>query len=187
MNPNDKVELTKILVVMGEFYKKKITDGMIDIYFSTLEKYNIKQINDAINKHIKNTETGMFFPLVAHIILQIEGNDDGMAISAWGMARKAMSKHGAWYSVVFEDKTIMAVIDRMGGWIEFCGMLEKEMGYKEHEFIQFYKRYKDFPEQAPKVLIGTIEQSNRFGGFLKDIPKPKMIGTEHKQLTGGGK
>ena len=63
----------------------------------------------------------------------------------------------------------MACVEGIGGWQRICQMPLDEWKFQKQEFLKLYKAYMK-SGKAPIVdyLVGTVEQKNRFGGYLED-------------------
>lgn len=185
MNNADRKSFMEVLISTGELYEKHISDTLLELYFNILKPYSIEAIKGGIAGHIRDKKAGQFFPKPADIIRAVEGLDDVLAMSKWCEVRKAIHSCGAYKSIKFDDPVIMAVIERMGGWIELAQVKTAEIGYKEAEFVKLYSHYQKFPVTAPKHLPGIIEISNRQFG-AEEMPEVVLITTEIKQLKEGG-
>jgi len=191
MNNNDKQEFLKVLIGLGELYAKNISESLIEIYWSSLEKFDFKSVKSAIKTHVNNPDCGQFFPKPADVVRYIEGSTKTQGLQAWTKVRHAVQRIGHSSTVIFDDAIIHAVISDMGGWQELCGMLEKEVPFKSAEFEKRYSAYViNPPINYPKRLIGEHEQRNSANGFIKPdnnnlmhlIAPTVIIGDEKKAL-----
>ena len=109
------------------------------------------------------------FPRYAELLEAIKGNPDDEALIALKELEDAMSIHGAYRSVIFKNKLIMACVEGMGGWQRICRMPIDEWKFQKQEFLKLYKAYMK-SGKAPLVdyLVGIAEQKNRFEGYLED-------------------
>ena len=109
------------------------------------------------------------FPKYAELIEAIRGNPDDEALIALKELEDAMSIFGAYKSVIFKNKLIMACVEGMGGWQRICQMPLDEWKFQKQEFLKLYRAYMK-SGKAPLVdyLIGIAEKDNRFAGYLED-------------------
>ena len=109
------------------------------------------------------------FPKYAELIEAIKGNPDDEALIALKELEDAMGIFGAYKSVIFKNKLIMACVEGMGGWQRICQMPLDEWKFKNQEFLKLYRAYTR-GGKYPQVdyLIGIAEQKNRFEGYLED-------------------
>jgi len=192
MKQIDRPKFAGLLKLLAETYNngKEPSMPLSELYFRVLEKYEIGQIETAVLK-ILESRVYNGFPKPAEIIEQIEGSVDDKTVIAWATVSHAILHTGAYRSVDFEDRTINAVIDSMGGWIELCSTPENEMVWKQKEFERLYKafygrRYEDLPASLPGIY--EIENSKKGYESLPPVRigakvKPKQLTAPKKQLT----
>jgi len=107
------------------------------------------------------------FPKYAELIEAIRGNPDDVAIVALKELEDAMSTHGAYKSVIFKDKIIMACVRGMGGWQAVCQISSDEWKFQKQEFMKLYRAYTR-GGKYPQVdyLVGWNEHKNRIDGYI---------------------
>ncbi len=153
-----KAEFCKLLTGLAELYGKSVSSTLLEIYWRSIEKYSIQEINCAISIHISNPDVGQFMPKPADLVRWIEGKHEDKAFLAWAKVLNAMRVVGMYESIIFDDPVIHAVIDKLGGWIKFCQTLDKNLHYLAEDFKRsylaclIYERPKD-----TKRLIGMEE------------------------------
>lgn len=179
MQTQDVSKFTMLMAGIGELYGKTISSQLIDIYWQVLRKYDLIDVQNAFQSHVKNPDCGQFFPKPADIIRFIEGNGESKALMAWAKAERAMIQIGRYQSVVFDDPLIHSVIEDMGGWVKFCAMKNEQMPFVANEFQKRYMGYViKNPERHPKYLWGISECDNTKNGFL--VEPPILIGDPEK-------
>lgn len=189
MQAQDVPKFTMIMAGIGELYGKTISSQLIDIYWQVLRKYELIDVQNAFQSHVKNPDCGQFFPKPADIIRFIEGNGESKALLAWAKAERTMIKIGRYQSVVFDDPLIHSVIEDMGGWVKFCSMKTEQMPFVANEFQKRYMGYVNKkPERHPKYLWGISECDNAKNGF--EVEPPVLIGNPERAKevlrSGGG-
>ena len=115
------------------------------------------------------------FPRYAELLEAIKGNPDDVALIALKELEDAMSIHGAYRSVIFKDKVIMACVKGMGGWQTICQMPSDEWKFQKQEFIKLYRAYHrngKYPEVD--YLVGKSEHQNRINGYATDADSTKV-------------
>ena len=98
-----------------------------------------------------------------------------MALIALKELEDAMSIHGAYRSVIFKDKVIMACVKGMGGWQAICQMPSDEWKFQKQEFLKLYRAYHrngKYPEVD--YLVGWSEHKNRIDGYIADADSAKV-------------
>ena len=86
-----------------------------------------------------------------------------------------MSIHGAYKSVIFKNKVIMACVKGMGGWQAICQMPSDEWKFQKQEFLKLYRAYHrngKYPEVD--YLVGLSEHKNRIDGYMADADSAKV-------------
>ena len=74
MNEQNLREFKKLFDDMAGYYDKpELSEGVLMIYFSALNRFSIEQVRHAANKHIQDDKHGSFFPKVANIVEHLEG------------------------------------------------------------------------------------------------------------------
>lgn len=189
MQTQDIQKFTMLMAGIGELYGKTISSHLIDIYWQVLRKYELDDVQNAFQGHVKNPDCGQFFPKPADIIRFIEGNGESKALLAWAKTEKAVIQVGRYQSVVFDDPLIHAVIEDMGGWVKLCAMKSDQLPFVANEFQKRYMGYVNKnPLRYPKYLWGLTECDNSKNGFSVD--PPVLIGNAEKAKdvlkSGGG-
>jgi len=97
------------------------------------------------------------------------------AIVEVGNVLSAVSKYGAYSSVVFDDPVTQAVIVRhYGGWVRFCSECD-DKGFRR-EFVHVWMAYHRQEIRHTGHLPGIFEITNKAHGYHEHIPPPKLIG-----------
>lgn len=74
MDNSNKSEFKATLDGLSEYYQKPVLSVVaMQLYFASLEEYDISQIHSAIGKHLKNPKNGQFYPKAADLAGHIEG------------------------------------------------------------------------------------------------------------------
>lgn len=90
------------------------------------------------------------------IMSQVEGDAETRAIQAFAKVESAVRHIGRYSSIGFDDPIIHAVLNDMGGWIQFCNCKEGDIPFKANEFL---KRYQN---RYPRYLPGLYDQNAKF-------------------------
>lgn len=121
LNQSDYDNFINIMQLVSEQYGKNPSEGLISLYWNGLKNYEFSAVQDAIGRHLGNTDTGQFMPKIADIIRMLQGSSQDAAFSAWSKVDKAVRQVGPYDSVVFDDPLIHKVLHDMGGWMGICG------------------------------------------------------------------
>lgn len=179
MTAADFEPFRKMMALVAEQYGKSMSPDLIRLYFDGLSHLPLDTVRGALNKHIRNTDTGQFMPKVSDVIRSCEGRSEDVAYAALVEVQGAFSSVGAWGSVEFSDPITRAVVRDMGGWPELCG--RDADGWAQFGSKDFMRRYRIYKERAdfdaPAYLpglyernpSGTKEQPVRIGERVKSL------------------
>ena len=180
MNKNEIFEFGKLMTCTGELYGRAISKPLTKLYWQALLKFDLTAIRQAFDAHVKNTETGQYFPKPADLIRILEGSGDDKAMAAWAKVLKAIQSVGAYSSIVFDDVLIHATLEQMGGWIKLCRYNCHDLQFRANEFQKFYSAaLRQTPEHYPNYFAGITEAANSSNGYK--APPPVLFGD--KQLA----
>ncbi|MGL5490858.1 MAG: hypothetical protein ACRDC6_32050 [Shewanella sp.] len=68
MQDQDKPAFEEIMMAFGEIHKREITKPLMRMYFLALSKESIEQVQGAAVEHMRNPDSGQFFPKPADLI-----------------------------------------------------------------------------------------------------------------------
>jgi len=192
MTKNDRAQFAEIWTAAYAVYGKQVSDAMLDVVFSALSAYSLKDIRTGLSGHVKNPDSGQFAPKPADVIKHISGNSQSAAGEAWAKVDYAVRCVGNYRSVVFDDPRIHAAIERLGGWVKVSMTENDEYPFLQNHFLKLYQGFTvQPPESFPRKLLGTCEhQNSQASGFLRGRAKdePALIGDPEKarQVYQGG-
>lgn len=168
MNNGDFDAFRSMLVGLSQIYDKDITKATGEIYWNALKQFPIDLVQYAINAHVNNPESGMYFPkpadLIKHLVatekqLTLESND--RAELSWNVIIGEISRIGSYGTLKLEDGQAMAAVKAIGGWMALCMMPTDKHTWAKKEFIAAYNTYERTPtELLPNKLPGRIAIHN---------------------------
>lgn len=182
MNSADFDTFSEMISLTGEQYGKAMSPALVRFYFDGLSHMPIEAVSGALNRHIRNTDTGQYMPKIADIIRACEGGGDAVALQALNTLNGAFSV-GAYESVSFVDPIIALVVLDMGGWQALCERdAEEWANFGGKEFLRRYRAYRERPSlpDAPGVLIGRFGGQNAANGYRVE-QEPVLIGERPKK------
>lgn len=167
MQDQDKVAFRDMMMAAGEVYGREITKPLLQMYFAALAQAGIEQVKNAMMDHMKNPDTGQFFPKPADLIKQMTGTTkqqdaaiEDRAAVAWACIERGIRRVGSYGTLKLEDKQALATVKAMGGWQSICQTETSKMEWKRKEFIRMYETFERMPLEAlPSSLPGRIEIS----------------------------
>ncbi len=155
MNQKDRKEFAALIVGTAEALGREVSAAAIEVMFMALADLSIEQVKRGVIAHLNDPQEGKYMLTPAHVRAHLHGTVSFRALNAWTKAVRAVERHGAWLSVVFDDPIIAQVIEDMGGWITFCVEMSDEP-WQQKEFLQRYEGYAatGLPNHAPVKLFG---------------------------------
>lgn len=183
MKHEDKPAFAKMMIALSEYYGRELSEGMIGIYWQGLENFEVKSVNEALNRHIRNPDSGQYMPKIADIVKMLSGSTQDSALIAWAKVDRGLRTVGVYESVVFDDALIHRVLTDMGGWITLGNKTEDDWPFVAKEFENRYRGFSVRSERPdyPPVLFGMAESQNNQIGF-KTQP-PRLIGDPDRART----
>lgn len=178
MNALEQEAFTQGLMLLAEVYNRKISEVLLQTYWSCLNHYSFSLFKKTLMSFLKNPEYAkQGFPSPAAWIAAIEGDNAIKSLNAWTAVIKTIRRVGRYESVKFDDVLIHGVIHDMGGWIFLCQQAERELIFLQKEFERRYHAYlvTKKPALIPEYLMGYIEQQNSIHGFSHYIPRPVSV------------
>lgn len=171
-------DFCELLGVVSEQYGKPISEGAKILYWQGLIDFEFPAVQQALYRHIRNPDNGMFMPKIADIVKMLQGSTQDSALNAWAKVDKAVRQIGTQMSVAFDDPLIHRVIQDMGGWLGLGQRQESDWPFVAKEFENRYRGFKARNESVeyPKMLIGLYDASNLPNGFKES--KPVLIGNK---------
>lgn len=74
MMNSDKKQFKSLMDGLSEYYAKpELTKPVLQMYYASLEMFDIESVSGAINKHIQSPDHGAFMPKVGCLIRQLDG------------------------------------------------------------------------------------------------------------------
>lgn len=176
MNDSDKKEFAQTMKLAAIAYDRDCDQPMLRAYFEFLEGYSVEQIKVAVKAHCKGTGIeSKFFPKVADITAQISGSKKEVeqaaqftAEAAWLSIPKAIAGCGVYRTPKFKDPITTACVSVMG-WKQLCAMTDKDIVWKQKEFVEHYQSFSNKPfDQLPNNIQG-LEAVRQLEGSMTTI------------------
>lgn len=167
MTEQDKPAFSAAMMGAGEVYNREISKQLLQIYFATLSRLSIEQVEGAMASHMRDPQAGQFFPKPADLIRQIAGTQfeqhraiEDRAALAWACIDHQIRSKGAYGTLTLDDKQALATVKAMGGWRDLCMRTTEQLVWARKEFISMYKSFERTPLEAlPENLPGLIALS----------------------------
>ena len=180
MNNDEKLRIKNALMVCAELFNRNLSEGVLEIYISSLKEYPIDNVLHALKSC---TQEISYMPTIADILKKVKNKTDihVMAELAWSYVLDVIDVCGIYESFTFKDKAIRKAISLIDYDIELCGCNRAETHWKKKDFTESYKVFAESNGNydAPNYFSGTIEINNeKWGNF-----KGKIYVAEIKQFV----
>lgn len=173
MEASDRNEFSTVMRLLAATYDKEATMDVIEAYWGALKDLPLADIQHASQTARMRME---WMPRPAHLRkLAGDVEPDHRAAIAWQAVRQALSQHGTYQSVNFDDPVINATIRNLGGWVELGQKDEKDFEvWTRKEFERIYQAIysSGVTEEAAAYLVGITEHQNQ--GRYEVIPPVKV-------------
>ena len=140
MTEDDRKAFDEIFDLVGEMTIMpggKDLGRMKKVLFFGLMEYPLDRIIEAAKSHCR---VNKFFPMLADIIVQIEGSFEDRAALAWSLVMKAKRKYRRNKTLRFPSPAIHYAIECMGGWEHlYWSIDDANESFKSKEFFRFYR------------------------------------------------
>lgn len=166
----------EVMGALAEASGQTTTPFKEKIYAKALDDLTIEQVEQAA-WHIIKTRVFATFPKIGELREAVLGKREEVSALALDKLEKAMARHGAYRSVIFDDPIIHAVVRSMGGWPKICSLPEEEWKFKRKEFEKLYAAFSSRPNsvETPLQLAGIVERDNSARGYCGEVA-PVYIG-----------
>jgi hypothetical protein len=147
--------------MLQKYYGHSLDADIMEIYWQRLQwitEEAFKKAATVILETFKPT-TAVPFPVIAHFLEACGMAGETQERNIIAVVKKAITRHGRYSSVDFNDTALHETITRYGGWPELCSWSEDTWAMREKAFLAAYRSAKAF-NQGPAYLPGIFEQTN---------------------------
>lgn len=140
MQPSDRERFAVLMNGMASTFRQEPTEALLTGYWIGLRDLPIEAIESAVGRGLRECR---FMPCVAEL-REMAGDirPEDRAIQAWVCFERAVTEHGGYASVDFEDSLINATVRALGGWERCCGMPAEEFDrWLPREFQRVYSSF----------------------------------------------
>ena len=115
------------------------------------------------------------FPIPADWLEACGMSEADQARESVAFVKWAITRHGRYASVDFQDPALHHTIERHGGWTSICGWSEQEWGMRQRQFSEDYSASMRLGSKGPQVLIGINDQE-------RAMSFPSLVGEDVRQM-----
>lgn len=183
MNATDKPAFGALLTDALAFYRQDVSKFALGVWWEACSRFSMEQVGKALTAHAMDPERGRFPPMPADMVRLLQGTQADRSLLAWGKVLEAIQRVGAYSSVVFDEPSIHAAIEDMGGWCKVCRSTMDELQFVQKRFTEAHRVYAARPGHPyPGRLIGESEAANRTAGkvaapaaLIGDASKARLV------------
>lgn len=142
-NKQDRAAFLERFMGLCELFSKETNEFNTKVYFRALSRFDVQDVVRGIDKAIVRCK---FFPKPVELIELIEGSPEDAAEVEASKVWTAITRVGAYRSVVFDNAVTAAVVEQgFGGWVKLCS----EMRAEDEKWFRkdFCKTYASFSRQ----------------------------------------
>ncbi len=178
MDNSDQNKFKEILLAVTSTYDKPLNETVIKIWWNVFKPYSINDFEDAVSKHFRDPDEGMFMPKPANISKHLKADEidvEAKAEIAWSEIVGKISSIGSYDSLKMDDGQALAAVKAMGGWKNLCSKTHEQLVWAKKEFASIYSNYESTSlEMLPESLPGRIElqkHKEKASGVLEQVKK----------------
>ncbi len=154
----------EMMFMMCEIYNREAKKLLLNGYWMILKHMSDDDFKAAILSLLA-TRQSPAMPKPAEIMEFIRPDLEAIATLAVIDIENAVSRHGVYSSVSFDDPVVNSIVDHLGGWIAVCRMDLNDWKFAKKEIPRLYGVYAR-RERHPEHLVGMHERSN---GFVQEV------------------
>jgi len=189
MTRQDVSRFASSLTAVAALYGQELIPQVVEIYFRTLEKFTIDEVEQGISKACSTLK---FFPKPVELIDCITGGTGNLADKAMVEACRvleAIKNIGTYTTVCFDDPITQAVIvQQFGGWAKFADMLVDSEKWFIKDFTSGYQAFARQNVRHYGALPGISCGQNALTGrereekpvYIGDVEKAKAVHSQGK-------
>lgn len=166
---------------LAEVFGAKLSAVAFEVYWRIISPRMADEELEAAVDSIVATKVARVMPTPGEILSQYEASKAERALLAWDQVVKAARKYDIYETIVFEDKTIHAVIEHLGGWEKVCDLAHEDGPWAKKDFQELYRAFDGRDMGAPAKITGFHDYNNEQYGW--DRKKKPVVIPIHGRAT----
>jgi hypothetical protein len=176
----DKQVFIQGITMLCEVWGRTQSKLLFEAYYLAVRDMTAEEYERAIEGIISDRSL-LKMPLPAEINGYGRTPASDTALLAYDQLIRAVREQGAYKSVAFEDRTIHACVEAMGGWRRICDATIEDWTWLQKDFVKLYQAFAGRGIAGPERLVGIHEQINAVKGV--DVAAETVrIGTRRPPL-----
>lgn len=183
MQEQDKNRFAQTMLALAEAFNSEISDQGLHLRFEAMREHSIEAVEKACIAVMRTRKYTTSMPTVAEVLEHIQGgNVEHRAEVEAATVLQAISRHGGYASVVFDDPVTQAVIQMgYGGWAKLCAeCMEHERKWTLRDIARMYRAYAAQGVHVQGHLAGQTEIDNSAKGYPELAPAPMLVGDRRR-------
>ena len=135
-------------------YGKDVDESTCATLFALLAGYDLYEIIEALNNHLRDPDAGRFQPKPADIVRNIQRDNNAVAGYAFDQILKQLNPYA---TPEFDDPRAAGAVCAIGGWQALCRINNNEI---ERTKARFIEAYNDGVKPRANLLKGLVEIDN---------------------------
>lgn len=182
MTNEDREQFSLLIEAMASAFSADASAGLVLGYWMGLKDLDLPAIEHAIDRALRECK---FMPKPVELrALAGEMSNEQRAVLAWDALKKAISQHGAYRAVDFDDPLINATVRNLGGWTALCEKPNEEFDkWTRKDFERVYASMcsSGTSPESCLALPGRCDAENGARGFAVEPPRRVLTGLpEHR-------
>lgn len=180
----DREQFSLLIEALASAFSIDASAGLVLGYWMGLKDMALADIEGAIDRALRECK---FMPKPVELrALAGEMSNEQRAVLAWDAFKKAISQHGAYRSVDFDDPLINATARNLGGWTALCAKPNEEFDkWTRKDFERVYTSMcsSGTSPESCMPLAGLCDAENGARGYAVEPPRRVLTGLpEHRSL-----
>lgn len=182
MKELDRDRFKIVVAALCSAFRRDCDQPMLTGYWWGLSDLSIEDVEHAASRAMRDCE---FMPVPA-TLRELAGEVPiaGRAVLAWECVDKAMTRHGCYATVCFDDPVVNLAIRTLGGWLRLGEIEEGDQWnvWTRKEFIATYEKLAAARRGSIAPLVGILDKTNAPNGY--DRQPVRRIETGLRPLVG---
>lgn len=163
---NRATGIAAAITLLAEAFGRQATPVTFKAYIAGLEGLSVEAIEAGVNRALKSCK---FMPSpseLRELAGELKGKD--RAEKAWLAFERAVTTHGGYRTVSFDDVVINATVRSVGGWLHCCNMPAAEFDtFLRKKFLEAYDSHfrSGVGEEEAGPLVGEFDRENARLGY----------------------
>ncbi len=171
LDEQNAAEILGMVRQLAAAYRQEADKYTQQAYLLGLADLPIEQVRTAVLQAIRGGD--QFMPTVATLrrLAGAELSTKSRAVVAFDALGAAVTQHGAYKSVRFDDPILNTTVQSLGGWVRICATLIDEWdSHFRHRFMEAYQGNLEAKRGTMYAGLGIAAVENTGAGYETNLP-----------------